>query len=106
MCQEPFTGRAQVHRENIEPGGQLCLGENHLFIESPAALYVEVDCFKIIGLGKKIISEDEGKTHDGHHRQAGYDFQKTEHILDPFGPSLCGAVFIKIFAGFFMYQQS
>jgi hypothetical protein len=64
-----------------------------------------VNGLEVVGLGKKIISEDEGKTHDGHHRQAGYDFQKTEHMLDPIGPSPCGAVFIKIFSGFFMCQQ-
>ena len=85
--------------------GQFCLGGNRLFIESIAALYVDVDGLKVIGLGKKIISEDEGKTHDGHQRQAGYDFQKTEHTLDPFGPSSGGAVFIEIFSGFFMCQQ-
>ena len=85
--------------------GQFCLGDNRLFIESIAALYVDVDSLKIVGLGKKIISEDEGKAHHGHQRQAGYDFQKTEHMLDPFGPSFGGAVFIKIFSGFFMCQQ-
>jgi len=105
MGQESFACSAQIHRENIEPTGQFCLGQNRLFVEGLAALYVEVDGFKVVGLGKKSIPEDKGKTHHGYQGQAGYDFKEIETVLDLSGPPLCSAVFIKIFSDFFMCQR-